>query len=303
MLTSLREERGRNDGFLDRIIFCYPESFPSQRWTEREPSPDAETDWSEAIRCLYSLTMRVENERLLPRQATFTPEGKTAFVKWFNDHAAEMEDPGFSDRHAGAWSKMRAHAMRFALILSRLRLACDPCPTTIEKAGIIARDPTLSTEPPVTADDVRGAIKLVDYFKSHLARIGHQMTAGVGNPDAKALVDWIKRRRLAMFRVAGVRADLRRFRDEPADLAAAVDALKALGVVRPRPEPLEPGKPGPKPRPAYDVHPDFLGAPEIPANTAIPPSEPLHYSNSGNGGNSRRSQENEPSPDREVFEL
>jgi len=274
MLTSLRDERGRNDGFLDRIIFSYPDSFPPQRWTERELSPEAESDWSEAIGRLYALAMRSEADRPpRPHLVTFTPEAKPVWIDWFNDHAAEMEDPGFSGRHAGVWSKLRAHAARFALILSRLRLACDPCPPTIGKAGIIVRDSALSTEPPVNAADVLGAIKLVDYFKSHLTRIGHQMTAGIGNADAKALVDWIKRHRKTMFRVAEVRADLRRFRDEPADLATAVDALKAVGAIRPRPEPPEPGKTGPKPSPAYDVHPDLLGAPEITANTAITPSK------------------------------
>ena len=54
MLTSLRDERGRNDGFLDRIIFSYPDSFPPQRWTERELSLEAESDWSEAIGRLFT---------------------------------------------------------------------------------------------------------------------------------------------------------------------------------------------------------------------------------------------------------
>jgi len=304
MLTSLRDERGRNDGFLDRIIFSYPDSFPPQKWSERELSPEAESDWSEAIGRLYMLAMRAEADRPpRPHLVTFTPEAKPVWVVWFDNHAAEMEDPGFSGRYAGVWSKLRAHAARFALILSRLRLSCDPCPPTIGKSGIIARDSALSTEPSVNAADVRGAIKLVDYFKSHLTRIGHQMIAGIGNADAKALVDWIKRHRKTMFRVAEVRADLRRFRDEPADLAAAVNVLKALGAIRPRPEPPEPGKTGPKPSPAYDVHPELLGAPEITANTAITPSEAPNEANSGNGGNSWRFQENHQPSDREVFEL
>ena len=304
MLISLRGERGRNDGFLDRIIFSYPDSFPPQRWTERELSPEAETDWSEAIGCLYALRMRVESDGPpRPSLVTFTSEAKTVWIAWFDDHAAEMEDPGFSGRHAGIWSKIRGHAARFALILSRLRLACDPCQPIMGKAGMIARDPALSTEPPVNAADVRGAIKLVDYFKSHLTRIGHQMTSGIGSADAKALVDWIKRHRKTIFREAEVRADIRRFRDEPVDLAAAVDVLKALGVIRPRLEPPEPGKTGPKPSPAYDVHPNLLGAPDMTANTAITPSEAPNEANSGNTGNSWRFQENEPAPDREVFEL
>jgi hypothetical protein len=315
MLASLRDDRGRNDGFLDRIVFSYPDSFPSQRWTEKEVSPEAESDWSEAVNRLFSQTMTIKDDRPLPHQVGFTPEGKTAWVEWFNRHAEEMEDPDFPDRHAGVWSKLRAHAARFALILSRLRLACDPCPSECSPG----------TLPPVTAADVRGAVKLVDYFKSHLARINHQMTSGIGSADAKTLVAWLKRTHRDWFRVADIGKDLRRFRDHPEDLAAALNSLKALGVIRPRLETPDPSKPGAKPSPAYNVHPDLLGAPgittnttipatevhpdlllrapEITANTTISPSEPAGPSNSGNGGNSRRSQESDQSTDREVFEL
>ena len=92
-----------------------------------------------------------------------------------------------------------------------------------------------------------------------------------------------------MFRVAEVREHLRRFRDEPADLAAALDALKALGAIRPRPEPPEPGKRGPKPSPAYDVHPDLLGAPDNSANSANSPPEPPTEAISGIDGINGRS--------------
>jgi hypothetical protein len=282
-----------NDGFLDRIIFSYPDSFPSQRWTERELSPEAESAWSDAIGRLFGQAMIAKDGRLLPYPVTFTPEGKSAWVAWFDRHAEEMEDPDFPERHAGSWSKMRAHAARFALILSRLRIACDPCPPAVGTAV-----------PPVEAADVRGAVELVDYFKSQLARASHRMTAGIGSADAKAIVDWMKRHRMTRFRAAQVGEDLRRFRDEPAALAAALDVLKALGVIRPRPEVPEPGTPGPKPSPAYDAHPALLGAPEIPRDPTIRPSEPPDGSNSGINGNSWRSRENHvPPSDREVFVL
>ena len=294
MLTSLRDERGRNDGFLDRIMFSYPDEFPPQEWTERELSPEAESDWSGVIGRLFAAEMKVDGEKTLPHLVTFTPEAKAIWVDWFNRHAAEMEGPEFPERQAGAWSKLRAHAARFALILSRLRLACDPCPPEASNA-----------HPPVAPVDVHGAVKLVDYFKSHLARIGHQMTAGIGNADAKALADWIKRHRLTMFRESEVREHLRRFRDKPADLAAAINALKALGAIRPRPEAPEPGKRGPKFSPAYDVHPDLLGAPDNSADSSNSPSEPPPEAINGIGGIIGRVQGDESPPpiDREVFEL
>jgi hypothetical protein len=303
MLTSLRDVRGRNDGFLDRILFSYPDSFPSQRWTERELSTEAENNWSGAINRLFAQAMRIRDDRLMPQQASFSPEGKAAWVAWFDCHADEMEDPNFPERQAGAWSKLRAHAARFALILSRLRLACDPCPRTAGWGGIFVTDQAESTTPPIIAADVQGAVRLVDYFKSHLSRVTHRLAAGIGNADAKAVVDWLRRTRRDTFREADIGKDLRRFRDHLNDLAAALNALRALGAIRPRAETLDPSKPGPKPSPAYDVHPDLLGAPEITSNTTILDGGAASTSNCGNRGNSRRDQENETAGDREVFEL
>jgi hypothetical protein len=158
--------------------------------------------------------------------------------------------------------------------------------------------------PPVAPSDVRGAIRLVDYFKSHLARMDQQMTSGIGSADAWALVNWIKRHRRDSFLEADITKDLRRFRFSPHDLAAALGVLKALAVIRSRPETLDPSRPGPKPSPAYDVHPDlYKDAPEITSNDAIPPDPYRNQSNCLINGNSRRSQENGSASSREVFEL
>jgi hypothetical protein len=186
-----------------------------------------------------------------------TPKAQGIWIDWFNRHAQEMESLDFPSRHAGAWSKLRAHAARFALILSRLRLACDPCPP----------DHPQGTLPLVTASAVRGAIQLVDYFKGHLAQVGHRVSAGIGSADAQAVVEWIQRHGRGSFRESNVKSDLRRFRDHPADLAAAIDRLKALGAIRPRLEWSGPSRFGRKPSPGYEVHPDLRPSARAPGNT------------------------------------
>ena len=126
-----------------------------------------------------------------PHLATFSPEAKAVWVKWFNDHSLEMDSPDFADRHTGAWSKLRAHAARFALILSRLRIACDPgSPVAIAPSDQNSEE---ATTPQVNAADVRGAILLVAYFKNHLARVTHRLLSGAGNADATRIIDWLKR--------------------------------------------------------------------------------------------------------------
>jgi hypothetical protein len=131
MLGSLSEERGRDDGFLDRCLFSFPEpsAFPPQRWNEAELSEDAERDWSDALGRLADLSMIEDEDGAHPPRpflVRFAPEAKRLWAEWFDAHAGESAAADFPDDLAGAWSKMKAHAARFALILSRLRLACDP---------------------------------------------------------------------------------------------------------------------------------------------------------------------------------
>jgi hypothetical protein len=206
-----------------------------------------------------------------PFFARFTPEAERLWAAWFNSHADETEALDFPDDLAGAWSKMKTHAARFALILSRLWTACGPTP----KCEL------------VDAPHVQGAEALVTYFKAHAERARHEMTDGVGSMDAKAVLDWLRRTRRTTFREADVSADLRRFRANPRALAGALKALRSAGVIRPR-DAATASRPGPKGTPTYEVHPDIARAPEFTGNPANASERQPEPDDPGNHGNSRR---------------
>jgi hypothetical protein len=253
MLDSLADERGRDDGFLDRILFCFPDddAFPPQRWTEAELGEDAERDWAETIRRLHGTPMVHDPETDLDRPffVGFTSPALTEWKDWYAAHSAESEAFDFPDPQAGPWSKMRAHAARFALILSRLRWACDPT-AAADRPG------------PVTAEDVRGAVALVDYFKSHLSRVMREATGGIGCVDARAILRWIGRKRVTAFAQSDLTRDFPRLRRDPDALDAALAELIERNAIRRRSAPERPeGTRGRRPLPTYDVHPDLM-APE-----------------------------------------
>jgi hypothetical protein len=151
---------------------------------------------------------------------------------------------------------------------------------------------------------VDAAWRLVGYFKSHARRVHAAIARGPANPDALALLGWIRRNGKDWFRLAEVSDDLRaRFRDNPDALAAAVAALSRLGMVRPRPEAIEPGRPGRRPSTAFDVHPELLGTPENTGNPENPPDGGTTGPISRNSRISRRWSDGAPGTDREVFEL
>jgi hypothetical protein len=288
MLGTLSEERGRDDGFLDRCLFVFPDRsvFPPQRWTRAELSEVAENDWADVVSRLFSIAMvsDPETETARPFDVRFTPEAERLWAGWFDTHADETDAPDFPDDLAGAWSKMKAHAARFALILSRLWLACDP--TDDGQSG------------PIDVSHVRGAVALATYFKAQAERARHEMTGGLGSTDAKEVLNWIRRNQKTEFREADVSSDLRRFRTNLRALSAALKSLVAAGVVRPKNDSRPPG-PGRTGTPAYEVHPDIAQAPENPGNTGKASPEPPISGNSGILGRGPCDGAN----GREVFEL
>jgi hypothetical protein len=299
MLGSLSEEQGRDDGFTDRILFVYPspDDFPRQRWSKAELSEAAEQDWAGAITRLHAMPMVVDDPpspepdtssessaSTRPYYVRLTPEAEREWGEWFDGHSDEMAGPGFAEDLAGSWSKMKAHVARFALILSRLALACDP-----------TADPQTG---PVAVDHVRGAIALANYFKVHTERVRHEMTGGVGSMDAKLVLDWVRRNRKTEFREADVSADLRRFRTNPRALSTALLALVLACVIRPKQEARHAG-PGRTGTTLYEVNPAVHEAPGNTENTANGPEPGADPPISGNCGNSRRTND-EPTDGRET---
>ncbi len=112
MLGSLSEERGREDGFLDRILFTFPDqdAFPPQRWTEAVVSEGAEKAWSQTVDRLFATTMEVDpqHETRRPWFVHFTDQAKQAWADWFNAHGDEMDSSAVADRHAGGLVQARA---------------------------------------------------------------------------------------------------------------------------------------------------------------------------------------------------
>ena len=210
-----------------------------------------------------------ETDLFRPSFVLLTPEAERIWGEWFDRHCDEAAAPEFPEGLAGTWSKMKAHTARIALILSRLWLACDP-----------SADPSRG---PVEADHVRGAIDIAGYFKGQAERVRHEMTGGVGDADARAVLEWIMRNHKAAFREADVASDLRQFRRKPAAVSAALKVLTGVGAVRPS-EDARPAGPGRKGTPSYETRPELLRVPDNTENTAFARGEPTAAPDSGISG-------------------
>ncbi len=246
MLSTLDESQGRNDGFRDRLLFCYPESFPEQVWTDEELDQGDEMTWAHVVETLYAQDMvREPTGELRPHLVEFQQAAKAAFVRWFDAHNAECKGVDLPPACRSVWSKLEAYCARLVLILSRLRVVMDP----------ECRDPL---RPPVEVEDVERAIDLLGYFKASALRVLHQATGGTFDSDAKAILGWVKRGERTEFSLRDIRHDMPgRFasQDSPVN---AISVLRRLGVIRLKINASKVSKTGRKGSLSYDVHPDLL---------------------------------------------
>lgn len=244
--SSLPSMRGskRNDGWMDRILFCYPESMILGNWDESTVPQDLFDDWVGAVGRLWARSMVID-ERGRPRPffVDMTREAKLLWSEWINAHRAEARALDFPHRSLdGPWSKMEGFAARMALILSQLHQAFDPT----------------NEGPPasVQALDVWGARQLIEYFKVHFRRARQDLVHRVEDiPDEpQAILDWIARHERTEFSEHDIRRQLPRFSLQVRD--DALNWLLARGFIRPKPRPDRlPSKPGRSPSRSFDVNP------------------------------------------------
>jgi hypothetical protein len=159
MLNELEEEKGREDGFADRMLFCYPDPVPFAPWTEETISDDAERAWRETLGRLWGLDAPRDQGRFRPEVVRLDPEAKRVWEEFFNRHGREMAEADFPTHLKGVWSKLQGYTLRLALILHELRLAAGED----------------ITEGMVDAETMRRAVALTDYFATHADRVHARM--------------------------------------------------------------------------------------------------------------------------------
>lgn len=176
ILSELVDERGREDGFIHRILFAYPERV-NRRWSEDTVSEGTRSAYHAMFDMLWALEPdeNADGTRT-PHVLRFTPTGKRAWVEWITDHYSEMDAPDFPVNLRGPWAKMQGYAARFALILHLCRRACGE-----------------SQSPDVDEASMLASADLADYFKSHAKAVYRQLRA---TPEDQQLTDalaWIRR--------------------------------------------------------------------------------------------------------------
>ncbi|UBM61524.1 DUF3987 domain-containing protein [Candidatus Sulfidibacterium hydrothermale] len=154
VLKELAKENRTQNGFIDRILFAFPDNIRKPYWSDTEINPDIIHNWQTILTNLLSIPLILDNtHNPEPETLRFRPEAKKLLFDWQKENADrynETEDETIS----GIYSKLEMYVARFALILELLQWACGE--SNREAVGLKA---------------VSGAIKLVDYFKRSAIKV------------------------------------------------------------------------------------------------------------------------------------
>jgi hypothetical protein len=193
VLPDFSDERGREDGFIHRILFGFPPQFERQ-WSEASISPEVLEGYHLAWHALRRLAPDTDgNDEPHPKVVNFDDEAKMVFVAWIQDHYREMDSELFPEHLRGPWAKMPAYCARLVLVLHMIRFVCGE-----------AKHETLDN---VT---VLRATVLTEYFKAHAKRVYARLHVTEDDKRVSAGLRWIRGhgnsatlREFVTYRVAG----------------------------------------------------------------------------------------------------
>lgn len=138
-----------HDGFIDRILFAYPEEMPNE-WTDEIVAKILRQQYQDLYNQLYALEPQLTPEGTSePIALGFSPIAREGFKKVITVNNEDINREG-NPFLKSAFSKMEAYFFRFCLLL---QLCHDPNSHQIEEEA------------------VKGAMLLLEYFKDQARKV------------------------------------------------------------------------------------------------------------------------------------
>lgn len=154
VLEELKKGSKGQNGFIDRILFAFPDHLTSPKFSDQDLNNSIVIIWQDIVARLMSLPCLLdETGNPEPKILEFAPEAKTIFIKWF-DRNAELMDEAENDSIASLYAKLNQYVLRFSLTMELLQWACGE--SEKENIGV---------------DAVNGAIKLAEYFRNTALKV------------------------------------------------------------------------------------------------------------------------------------
>lgn len=155
--NSLYTDEKKDNGFLDRMLICFPEnSYP--KYNEEEISRDAIHWYNDTIVSIHRTLIKTFHDNFSEEKeiiSTFTAEAKKLWIAKFNEITNVQNSHEEIGYFKSMYPKMKSYIPRFALILNVLNAAVE----SRTKWHVIDEEA------------MRGAIKLSDYFVANAKKL------------------------------------------------------------------------------------------------------------------------------------
>ncbi|WP_435133031.1 DUF3987 domain-containing protein [Actinacidiphila sp. bgisy144] len=233
-MAKIKGAKGR--GLLGRFLYSLPESLLGRRKTLPEPVLEAVAEVYG--RNVVALTLALA-DWTDPAVIQLTPEADAALQRFQERMEPKLDARGASMGHISDWaSKLPGAAARIAGLLH------------------LAEHLDRGHARPVTADTMRAALTLADYFAGHALAVFDRMGANDTAERARAVLDVLKANQWSEISKRDVFAKVSRSEfPTVAELDSALNLLEDRGYIRALPV-LRTGTRGRPPSPRYLIHPD-----------------------------------------------
>lgn len=169
MLTSLVDKQGRSDGFLDRILWAYPESLPGHWVDDDDMDTSAINEVFQKLYDCYGTTDLLGNHVEL--KLRFSDESRGIWKEWYNETEDDIGQQRIERSLEGSWAKMPSQCARIAVILHMIN-------------GDNANT--------ISADTLRRAIAITEYFKGQCRRVFASLSALAGKDEGLRVLEYLK---------------------------------------------------------------------------------------------------------------
>jgi hypothetical protein len=93
MLPEFADEQGREDGFVDRVLWFYPDATGAADWTEAGVSQEARAAWEGCLQSLWLLEDLEDRRQFIPKPILLQDQAKRAWIEFYNEITQETARP------------------------------------------------------------------------------------------------------------------------------------------------------------------------------------------------------------------
>lgn len=168
VLHELAAESRSNNGFLDRILFFYPDTVERESWNDNQLDEHVYWSWKKIVKKLMDIPCNMDESTgmLQSKLMKFSPDAWEVLTAWQKENTDKINDS--DERTQSIYSKLELFCIRFALILQALKFAAD--------------EGTLDV---IETDITTSAIKLTEYFRHTALKVSKKVNGQSFNKRRK----------------------------------------------------------------------------------------------------------------------